>query len=104
MDHPREARPDIGAAARRRWAGPTSEAAGDDTRSSHGTGAMTRTEPRPHGGDEPEAATPGAALTTSLQATGHAGVVTRILAACVDLGAVVLAAVLLDLGAAGVRF
>jgi uncharacterized RDD family membrane protein YckC len=38
------------------------------------------------------------------QATAHAGVVTRGLAACVDLAVVFVATVLLDLGAAGVRF
>jgi hypothetical protein len=37
-------------------------------------------------------------------ATTHAGVVTRVLAACVDLAAVVLVTVLLDLAAAGARF
>ena len=37
-------------------------------------------------------------------ATTHAGVVTRGLAACVDLAVVVVATVLLDLAAAGVRF
>jgi uncharacterized RDD family membrane protein YckC len=42
--------------------------------------------------------------TRALQAAGHAGVVTRLLAACVDLGTVLLAAVALDLAAAGVRF
>jgi uncharacterized RDD family membrane protein YckC len=36
--------------------------------------------------------------------TAHAGVVTRVLAACVDLAGVFLLTVLLDLGAAGVRF
>jgi hypothetical protein len=59
---------------------------------------MTRTEPRPEEVDQPVAATP------ALRAAGHAGVVTRVLAACVDLAAVMLGAVLLDLGAAGVRF
>jgi uncharacterized RDD family membrane protein YckC len=58
---------------------------------------MTRTEPRPDEVDEPVA-------MPALQAAGHAGVVTRVLAACVDLGSVLLAAVLLDLAAAGVRF
>jgi hypothetical protein len=62
---------------------------------------MTRTEPRPGGVDEPAAAP---ARSAPLQAAGHAGVVTRVLAACVDLGAVVLAAVLVDLAVAGVRF
>ena len=38
------------------------------------------------------------------QPTTHAGVVTRVLAACVDLAVVVLVTVLIDLGAAGVRF
>ena len=37
-------------------------------------------------------------------ALAHAGVVTRLSAAAVDVGAVVLLAVLLDLGAAGLRF
>jgi uncharacterized RDD family membrane protein YckC len=41
---------------------------------------------------------------TAAQPTGHAGVVTRVLAAGVDLAVVVLATVLIDLGAAGVRF
>jgi len=59
---------------------------------------MTRTEPRPDEDHEP------AARAASPAAAGHAGVVTRVLAACVDLGAVMLGAVLLDLGAAGVRF
>jgi hypothetical protein len=59
---------------------------------------MTRTEPRPDEADGPVAPAPG------LETAGHAGVVTRVLAACVDLAAVVLGAVLLDLGAAGVRF
>jgi uncharacterized RDD family membrane protein YckC len=59
---------------------------------------MTRTEPRPDEVDEPMAAQP------ARQAAGHAGVVTRVLAACVDLGSVLLGAVLLDLAAAGVRF
>ena len=36
--------------------------------------------------------------------TAHAGVVTRVLAACVDLAGVFVLTVLLDLGAAGVRF
>ncbi len=36
--------------------------------------------------------------------TTHAGVVTRVLAACVDVVVVVLATLLVDLGAAGVRF
>jgi uncharacterized RDD family membrane protein YckC len=36
--------------------------------------------------------------------TTHAGVVTRVLAACVDVVVVVLLTVLADLGAAGVRF
>jgi uncharacterized RDD family membrane protein YckC len=36
--------------------------------------------------------------------TTHAGVVTRLLAACVDVAVVVLATVLVDLAAAGVRF
>jgi RDD family len=34
----------------------------------------------------------------------HAGVVTRLLAACVDLAGVLVATLVLDLGAAGVRF
>ena len=38
------------------------------------------------------------------QPTTHAGVVTRVLAACVDLAAVALLTVLLDLATAGVRF
>ena len=59
---------------------------------------MTRTEPRPDEVDEPMASTP------ARPAAGHAGVVTRVLAACVDLGTVLLAAVALDLAAAGVRF
>jgi uncharacterized RDD family membrane protein YckC len=59
---------------------------------------MTRTEPRPDEADGPAAPTP------ALQTAGHAGVVTRVLAACVDLAAVLLGAVLLDLGAAAVRF
>ena len=59
---------------------------------------MTRTEPRPGEVDEPVASTP------ARPAAGHAGVVTRVLAACVDLGTVLLAAVMLDLAAAGVRF
>jgi uncharacterized RDD family membrane protein YckC len=42
--------------------------------------------------------------TAPAAATGHAGVVTRVLAAAVDLAAVVLVTVLIDLGAAGVRF
>jgi uncharacterized RDD family membrane protein YckC len=36
--------------------------------------------------------------------TTHAGVVTRVLAACVDVAVVVLVTTLVDLGAAGVRF
>jgi RDD family len=59
---------------------------------------MTRTEPRPDEVGGPVAPTP------ALQTAGHAGVVTRVLAACVDLAAVVLGAVLVDLGIAGVRF
>jgi uncharacterized RDD family membrane protein YckC len=42
--------------------------------------------------------------TTPARPTGHAGVVTRVLAACVDLAVVVLGTVVLDLAAAGVRF
>jgi uncharacterized RDD family membrane protein YckC len=34
----------------------------------------------------------------------HAGVVTRVLAACVDLAAVFVVALIVDLGAAGIRF
>ena len=60
---------------------------------------MTRTEPRPDEDDEP-----GPRGRRRRPAAGHAGVVTRVLAACVDLGAVMLGAVLLDLAAAGVRF
>jgi hypothetical protein len=65
---------------------------------------MTRTEPRPHGVEEPEGPPPVPTRTASLEEAGHAGVVTRVLAACVDLAAVVLAAVGLDLAVAGVRF
>ena len=60
---------------------------------------MTRTERRPGqvgDGEDPYA-------TESFRAR-NAGVVTRVLAACVDLVVVVVATVLLDLTAAGVRF
>ena len=60
---------------------------------------MTRTEGRPGqvgDGEDPYA-------TESFRAR-NAGVVTRVLAACVDLVAVAAATVLLDLAAAGVRF
>jgi uncharacterized RDD family membrane protein YckC len=64
---------------------------------------MTRTEPRPGDVGEP-AATTSAMTRSSVQPAGHAGVVTRVLAACVDLVTVVVATLLLDLAAAGVRF
>jgi len=47
---------------------------------------------------------PAAVAAAPALPTAHAGVVTRVLAACVDTAAVFLLAVLLDLGAAGVRF
>jgi uncharacterized RDD family membrane protein YckC len=56
---------------------------------------MTRTD-QPAAGVSP--GVPGA------RASAHAGVVTRVLAACVDLAAVVLATVLVDLAVASVRF
>jgi len=46
----------------------------------------------------------GAPDAAEVVPTTHAGVVTRLLAACVDAIAVVLLAVLLDLTAAGIRF
>jgi uncharacterized RDD family membrane protein YckC len=56
---------------------------------------MTRT-------DQPAARVPAGAPKVPVPA--HAGVVTRVLAACVDLAVVVLATVLVDLAVAGVRF
>ena len=60
---------------------------------------MTRTEGRP--GQVDDGAHPHAEESSRVP---NAGVVTRVLAACVDLLAVVVATILLDLGAAGVRF
>jgi uncharacterized RDD family membrane protein YckC len=45
-----------------------------------------------------------AVLEAPVQPTTHAGVVTRVLAACVDVAVVVVVTVLVDLAAAGVRF
>jgi hypothetical protein len=60
---------------------------------------MTRTDRRPDQVDDDE--DPSATESTPVR---NAGVVTRVLAACVDLLSVLVAAILLDLGAAGVRF
>jgi uncharacterized RDD family membrane protein YckC len=51
-----------------------------------------------------QAAGSAPAAVSGPPATTHAGVVTRVLAASVDLAAVVLATVMVDLAAAGVRF
>jgi uncharacterized RDD family membrane protein YckC len=61
---------------------------------------MTRTS-RLDGVDHPASA---AVEVAPAEPTTHAGVVTRVLAACGDLAVVVLATVLVDLAAAGVRF
>jgi uncharacterized RDD family membrane protein YckC len=60
---------------------------------------MTRTERRPGQVDDGE--DPSGTESTRVR---NAGVVTRVLAACVDLLSVLVATILLDLGAAGVRF
>ena len=60
---------------------------------------MTRTDRRP--GQVNDGEDPSATGSTRMR---NAGVVTRVLAACVDLLTVVAATILLDLGAAGVRF
>jgi uncharacterized RDD family membrane protein YckC len=60
---------------------------------------MTRTDRRP--GQVDDGGDPYAPESSRVR---NAGVVTRVLAACVDLVTVVVAAVLLDLAAAGVRF
>jgi RDD family len=69
---------------------------------------MTRVEPITGRsgdlGDRRFAPVPASAPQPPLSSLSHAGVVTRVLAACVDAVAVFLLAVAFDLGAAGVRF
>jgi uncharacterized RDD family membrane protein YckC len=65
---------------------------------------MTRTSRIAARADGFERRASAAVRATLAQPMTHAGVVTRLLAACVDLAVVVLVTVLIDLAAAGMRF
>jgi uncharacterized RDD family membrane protein YckC len=65
---------------------------------------VTRVDPRTARNADPGTSGPGPTAQQAAPSSPHAGVVTRVLAACVDGTVVVLLALALDLGAAGVRF